>query len=119
MNLISKLFNNFLPKEKSNYKVSIDDQEVLLHHSSNGDLRIRWDEIIEIRILIKYSNSRTNHAFMQLIGKDKSCIIPKNAEGYEAVRCIVSKYPDFAQQNYTYALDSSEDQQFLIWNRQG
>ncbi len=118
MGIFSKLFGQTPPQNpEDKFVVTITDEFVRVEHPSRKAEEIFWKDINEIRFLNTDAGPFAPDLWLALIGEKSGCLIPHGSEGCDKVYEIVSKYPGFNYENVIKAMSSSNNEQFLLWQK--
>jgi len=118
MVFFSKLFGRKLSQiPESDFKVTITDDFVRVEHPKRKTEEIFWKDINEIRFINTNGGPFTIDIWLALISDNGGCLIPQGTQGCEKVYDIVSKYDGFDFENVIKSMSSTNDEQFLLWQR--
>lgn len=120
MGFFSKLFRKTASKNpEDDFIVTITDAFVRVEHPKRKTEEILWKNIKEIRFINTDTGPFAPDVWLALIGNDHGCLIPQGAKGYDKVYDIVSKYEGFNFENVIQSMSCTDNEQFLLWTKQG
>jgi hypothetical protein len=118
MSLLSKLFGK--KKNPEDYfTVTITDASVKIEHPGRKTEQVKWDDIVEIRMINTSAGPAMPDVWLALMGGPNGCLIPQGAKGFKEVYDKVSTYEGFDFDNVIKSMGCSEDAQFLLWKKPG
>lgn len=104
---------------EDDFTVTITDEYVKVEHPQNQPECIRWEEIMEIRLVNTDDGAWLPDVWYALIGKETGCLIPQGAPGSENLYDIISKYEGFNYQQVIAPMTCTDNAQFIVWTRPG
>ncbi len=122
---LRKLFgkqNQNSTKQKQNAtmpktKVLCNDTGLEVIHP-NGDIEsAKWDEIIKVSVITTSQGPIMDDVFLVIFKREKGCLVPSEAIGYNDVFEKVSKFDGFNFTKYIEAMSSSSDNEFVCWQK--
>ncbi|PCJ01127.1 MAG: hypothetical protein COB15_01450 [Flavobacteriales bacterium] len=119
MGLFDKLFKK-TEQPEDRFKVTINDEFIMVEHPQRKTEKVIWKNITEIRIITTDEGPWMPDVWLALFGKEEGdgCLIPQGAEGWEQVYNIVSEYEGFDFEQFINSMGCAENEQFLVWRKE-
>ena len=99
------------------YDILITNELVSISHPRFGKEAILWKEIDQIKIITTNEGPFLPDLWIGLFGKMNKCRLPQGAKGYDEVYDIISMYENFNFENMIAAATSTDNNEFLVWER--
>ena len=102
---------------ESEFKVTITDLFIRVEHPSIVVEQVFWNDIHQISIITTDQGPFNPDVWLTLLGDDGICQIPQGCAGYDEVYDIVSQYEGFDIDEVIKAMQSTQNNEFILWKR--
>jgi hypothetical protein len=101
------------------YIVTLTDHSVAVQPPAGELEEIKWNDIVEIKMLNNDAGPFEPDIWMVLMGNGTTRVmIPHGNKDFEAVYDIISKYPKFSFDNFIASMSSTAMEEFLLWKKE-
>ena len=106
------------PKQPEDFfVVTITNEKVTVEHPQRKKEEVKWIDIETIKIITTDQGPFQPDVWLALLGRETGCLIPQGAKGYDEIYDTVSKYEDFNFENVIKAMGSTDNEEFLVWEK--
>lgn len=119
---MTNLFKNLFAKSKKkqpedDFVTVITEESVCVEHPRKQSEQILWKDIEVIKLINTDSGPAAPDLWLALLGSHSGCLIPHGSIGFDKVYQIISKYDNFDFESVTESMRSTENREFLLWER--
>lgn len=100
-------------------QVSFNDREVRCRHSDGVVEAIAWCDLQQVLIRTTDTGPLMEDVYWILLGTRSECVVPQEAIGEPDLAERLYQLPGFDSEALSRAMCSTENREFLCWNRGG
>jgi len=117
MGFLSRLFAKKKKQPEDDFEVTITDESVKIEHPKRKTEQVKWENIIEIKLINTDAGPWAPDVWLALIGEKDGCLIPQGAKGYQEVLDVVSKYEGFNFEKVIESMSCTDNAEFDLWKK--
>ena len=100
-----------------NAVVQFDEEAVTCTRPNGHTECVRWSELRAVLIHTTGDGPAVDDLFWVLVGRDKGCVVPSEAQGCDRLLARLQQLPGFDNKAVILASQCVEEQHFLFWER--
>ncbi len=93
--------------------VAFDDQGITVEMSQARRESVRWNDLLEVRVVTTSEGPAVEDIFFVIVGRDSGCIVPQSKA--TALLPRLQELPAFDNLTLVEAMGSAKDATFTVW----